>query len=255
MNKVLLEMANIVRSAVMAVPLEARGRTLAMGADGTPTSNIDKVGEDAIIKFMEERALPLNLLSEEAGFIDRGFQDTLVADPVDGTFNACAGIPFYSVSLAVGRSSMACITDGLVMNLVTGDVFQANKSKGAFLNGKPIRVRESGKDKVLMAYLGASAMPHTYEVASRFRRIRCLGAVSLEICAVASGQADAFYIEYAQEKRRPRVVDIAAAVLILREAGGQAYDGNREILDMPFSLETRKNMIAVGNKSVLELMS
>jgi len=254
MKEELLEMAKSVRSAVMAVPLEARGRTLAMGADGTPTSHIDKVAEDVIIKFMEERALPLNLLSEEAGFIERGFSETLVADPVDGTFNASAGIPFYSVSLAVGKSSLADLTEGLVMNLVTGDTFQASKGNGAFLNGAPIRVKEPGRDKVLMAYIGTSALPHTYEVASRFRRVRCLGAVSLEICAIAAGQADAFFIEYAQVEKRPRVVDIAAAMLILREAGGQAFDGNREILDMPFSLEARKNMIVAGSDSALELM-
>lgn len=255
MKNILLEMANLVRLSVMAVPLEARSRTHAMGADGTPTSHIDKVAEDVIIKFMEERALTLNLLSEEAGFIDRGFSDTLVADPVDGTFNACAGIPFYSVSLAIGRNSLADVSEGMVMNLVTGDTFQASKGNGALLNGAPIHAKEPCKDRVLMAYLGASAMPHTYEVASRFKRVRCLGAMSLDICAVAAGQADAFFIEYSSEKKSPRVVDIAAAVLILREAGGQAYDGNREILNMPFSLEARKNMIAVSSKSVLELMS
>jgi fructose-1,6-bisphosphatase/inositol monophosphatase family enzyme len=255
MKNKLLEMAKLVRSAVMAVPLEARGRTLAMGADGTPTSHIDKVSEDVIVRFMEERALPLNLLSEEAGFIDRGFSDTLVADPVDGTFNASVGIPFYSVSLAVGRNSLDDITEGLVMNLVTGDVFQASKGRGAFLNGAPIRVREPPMEKVLMAYLGASAKPHTYHVASRFKRVRCLGSVALEICSVASGQADAFFIDYSDVRKSPRVVDIAAAVLILREAGGQAYDGNRDILDMTFSLEERNNMIALGSKNILELLS
>jgi fructose-1,6-bisphosphatase/inositol monophosphatase family enzyme len=255
MNEELFEMAKLVQSSVMAIPLEMRGRDIAMGADGTPTSHIDKVAEDVIIRFMEERSLPVNLLSEEAGFIDRGFPDTLVADPVDGTFNASAGIPFFSVSLAIGRESLADVTEGLVMNLVTGDVFQASNGHGAFLNGAPIRVREPGEEKVLMAYLGARAVPHTYQVASRFKRVRCLGSVALEICSVACGQADAFFIEYSDVQKSPRVVDIAAAVLILREAGGQAFDGNREILDMPFSLEVRKNMIAAGSKSVMELMS
>jgi fructose-1,6-bisphosphatase/inositol monophosphatase family enzyme len=250
----LLEMANAVRAAVLAVPLEERGAELGMGADGTPTSYIDKVAEDSIIGYMDSHRLALNLLSEEAGFIDRGFTDTLVVDPVDGTFNACAGIPFYSVSLAVGRESLAGISDGLVMNIVTGDAYHASRGKGAFLNGRSIKVRGPEKDKVLLAYMGSSAQPRTYEIAARFRRIRCLGAVSLEICAVASGQADAFMIDYKDVKKTPRIIDIAAAVLILREAGGEAYDANQEILEMPLSLDVRKNMTALSSKELLELM-
>jgi len=250
----LLEMAKAVRDGVAAVPLEKRSPEIAMGADGTPTSYIDKVAEDIVIRFMDEKKIPYNLLSEEAGFVDRGFDETLVADPVDGTFNACTGIPFYSVSLAVGRTSLDDVREGLVMNLVTGDVFRASKGKGAFLNGARIHVKAPGNEKLLMTYLAASAMPHTHEVASRFKRVRCLGSVALEICSVAAGQADAFFIEYADRKKSPRIVDIAAAVLVLREAGGQAYGANREILDMPFSLGARSNMCASASEAALELM-
>ncbi|MDD4307481.1 MAG: inositol monophosphatase [Thermoplasmata archaeon] len=255
MNEDLIRIAEAVRSGVAAVPLSERGRILAMGADGTPTSHIDKVAEDIIIGYLEDRAIPLNLLSEEAGFLNRGYQETLVADPVDGTHNACAGIPFYNVSLAVGRDSLGGITEALVMNLVTGDVYTASKGKGAFLNGSPIRVRVPGKEMLLMAYLGAAAVPRTHEIASRFKRVRCLGSVALEICSVASGTADAFFIEYSEIKKSPRIVDIAAAVLILREAGGEAYGANRDILDMPLSLEARSNVAAAGSKAALELIS
>lgn len=255
MYEELLEMAKLVRKSVSAVPPAERGNIVAMGADGTPTSHIDKVAEDAIIGFMNQRGLELNLLSEECGFMDRGFPDTLVADPVDGTFNACSGIPFYSVSLAIGKGSLSGITEGLVMNLVTGDVFHAAKGNGAFLNGSPIKVKAPGKDRLLMAYLGAAALPHAHEVASRFKRVRCLGSVALEICSVACGQADALLIEYSDQRKTPRVVDIAAALLILREAGGQAYDKKNEILDMPLSLEVRKNMCALGSEATLGLMA
>jgi fructose-1,6-bisphosphatase/inositol monophosphatase family enzyme len=69
---------------------------------------------------------------------------------------------------------------------------------------------------------------------------------------VASGQAEAFFLDYQLVERSLRVIDIAAAVLILREAGGEAYDGNLQILEMPFTLERRTNMIAVGPKKLLE---
>ena len=254
MKEALFEMAQAVRRSVTEVPLEQRSRTIAMGADGTPTSHIDKVAEDVIIRFMEKHELPLNLLSEEAGFVDRGFADTLVADPVDGTFNASTGIPYYSISLAVGRNSLGNMTEGLVMNLVTGDVFRATKGKGAFLNDSPIMVREPDQDKLLITYIGAGAVPRVYQIASKFRRVRCLGSSALELCMVACGQADAFYVEYSDLHKSPRVVDIAAALLVLREAGGEAYEPNKEILDMALSLGVRKNMVAVSSTEVLELI-
>jgi len=250
----LLQMASHARSAVAAVPVPERGRTVAMGADGTPTSHIDKVAEDAILTHLRDHDFPANLLSEEAGFVDRGFRDTLVADPVDGTHNACSSIPFYSVSLAIGKDSLSGVTEGLVMNLVTGDVFHSAKGSGATFNGEPVHVSEPGDDKLLMSYLGASAQPRTYDIASRFKRVRSMGCVSLELCSVACGQADAFFIDYGDVAKRPRIVDIAAAILVLREAGGQAYDGNQEILDMPFSLDVRKNLTALGSEALLEMM-
>ena len=59
-----------------------------------------KVAEDAILEFMDQKDIQANLLSEEAGFVDRGFDEVLVIDPVDGTFNAVQGIPFFSISIA-----------------------------------------------------------------------------------------------------------------------------------------------------------
>ncbi|MFO7619060.1 MAG: inositol monophosphatase family protein [Thermoplasmata archaeon] len=254
MDNQLLEIANAVKSAVARVPVPERGRTVAMGADGTPTSYIDRVAEDAILEYIEERHFPANLLSEEAGYVERGFGDILVVDPVDGTHNACSGIPFYSVSLAIGRGSLSGLTEGLVMNLINGDVFHATRGEGATLNGQPISVREPDGDMLLMAYLGSSALPGTYAIANRFKRVRSLGCVSLELCSVACGQADAFFIDYANTEKCPRVIDIAAAVVILREAGGEAYDANQEILDMPLSLEVRKSMMASNSRKALELM-
>lgn len=253
MKKELLGMAKAVEMAISSLPFEERGIELCMGADGTPTSKIDKVAEDAILAYMDKNDVKLNVLSEEAGFIDRGAILTLVADPIDGTINASRGIPIYSVSLAIGKSSLADLEEGLVYNLVNGDAFYSARGKGAYLNDK--RVRVSSRDKkglVLMAYTGSNASPRTFEVLRKFKRVRCLGAASLDICAVASGQAEAFFLDYQPMERSLRVIDIAAAVLMLREAGGEAYDGNLQILEMPFTLKKRTNMVAVGQRKLLE---
>ncbi len=249
-----MRMAREVAAKVMAVPLEQRGRTVAMGADGTDTSYIDKVAEDAVLEFMDKNDVQANILSEEAGFVDRGFGEVLVIDPVDGTYNASRGLPFFSFSVARGTEMLSDITEGLVMNMVSGDVYHAEKGKGATLNGSPIQVRMPDEDLVLMAYMGSHSSQRTFSLVQRFRRVRALGAASLDLCAVAAGMADAYFLEYQPVERSLRVMDIAAGVLILREAGGEAFTPKGEILDMPLSLDVRKNIMAVANKCVMEVL-
>ena len=58
-----------------------RSKELCMGADGTPTLNIDKVAEDVIVEYISKNGIPLNILSEEAGYIDNHAEKTLVIDP------------------------------------------------------------------------------------------------------------------------------------------------------------------------------
>ena len=83
------------------------GTSVGIGADGTPTKYIDKIAEDVAINFIKKSKIKVNILSEEAGFIDLGGEYTFVLDPIDGTRNAYRGIPFYSVSLAVGKSKIS----------------------------------------------------------------------------------------------------------------------------------------------------
>ena len=107
MKDILHLMAKKVREAERALPRgHDRTEELYMGADGTPTCAVDKVAEDVILQFVEEQDLPFNVLSEEIGFIDRKEAKTLVIDPIDGTYNSAMGLPFYSVSLAVGKKSL-----------------------------------------------------------------------------------------------------------------------------------------------------
>lgn len=231
---------------------QERAAEVGMGADGTPTCRIDQVAEEAVLRMMDERKVPLNVLSEEAGFIDRGFERTLVMDPVDGTYNALMGIPFYSVSLAVCTESMNDASHGLVRNLVTGDLFYAERGRGATWNGRSIRVRPfDQQNSVLMIYLGKYASPSCNGVVRRARRTRSLGCSSLEMCVVAAGLADGYYMNSDVYERSLRVVDIAASALILREAGGELFDPQGEVLDLALDLRSRSNCLAVGDTATL----
>jgi fructose-1,6-bisphosphatase/inositol monophosphatase family enzyme len=252
----LMEIATRVQQVVRSMPTDVEpGEELCMGADGTPTLMIDRLAEDAIIEYVREKKLPWNILSEEAGIIDNGGERTLVIDPIDGTYNAVLGIPIYSVSLALGKRSLNDIELGYVRNIVTGDSYSAEKGKGAFLNGKRIRTRKPDSDCIFsLAYMGRFAAPENFQVALKSRRTRSLGCSSLELALVAQGKADAYYLNTTRYEKSIRVVDIAAAALILREAGGDLWDLEGKRLDMPFDLETRCNILAYGNECVKEVL-
>ena len=223
------------------------GNSIGVGADGTTTKYIDKVAEDIAIGFIEKSKIKINLLSEEAGFLDFGGDYTFVLDPIDGTRNAYRGIPFYSVSIGVGRSMLSDVEYGIVKNIPTGDVFVAEKKYGAFLNNKPIGVPEFPAKNILSSLtLGKNFDDLTISLARR-DIVRSLGSASLEMCMVAMGALD-FYVV---GRDFMRVTDIAASTLIVREAGGIVTDICGEKLDMPFSLDERTSVIAACSQDLV----
>ena len=118
------------------------GNNVGLGADGTATKFIDRLAENTALDLINKSKVKVNVLSEEAGFIDNGGKYTFVLDPLDGTRNAYRGIPFYSVSIGVGKKCINDIEYGIVKNIPTGDVYTAEKGFGAFLNGKRFCVPE-----------------------------------------------------------------------------------------------------------------
>lgn len=256
MKELLEEIAGIVQKKIKKLPKGFAGsEEVGIGASGSATSLIDKFAEDAIIDFLDKKNIEMNILSEEAGMIDRGAETVLVIDPIDGTANFNSGIPFYSVSLAVGSSKLSNVTHGLVKNLVNGETYFAEKGKGATLNGKKIMTRSFKRSESLfLAYVGMKVGQATWKMAEVPRRVRSLGCASLEMCHLARGKADGFYFNCDDFSKRMRIVDIAASSLILRESGGEVYDLRGNALDMNFTLDDRVNFLALGDKSTKELI-
>jgi fructose-1,6-bisphosphatase/inositol monophosphatase family enzyme len=223
------------------------GKTIGLGADGTPTSYIDKVAEDAALKLLKKSEIKINLLSEEIGFVDFGGKYVFVLDPVDGTRNAYRGIPFYSVSLAIGTSKISDIEYGVVKNIPTGDVFTAEKHHGAFLNSTPIRVCELPSLEMLSSIsLGKNYTSRAGSL-SKKGNVRSLGSASLEMCMVAIGALDYYFVG----KDIIRVVDIAASTLIVREAGGFVKTISGDDLDMEFNLVERTSVLAACSEKLI----
>lgn len=256
MKSELTKIANEVYTAYRELPKDFDGHVpVGKGASGSATSKIDKFAEDAILEYLDAHKIPLNVLSEEAGYIDRGGKKTLVVDPIDGTLNCTKGIPFFSVSLAIGDKRLMDCEHALVKNLYTGDTYYARRGGGAELNGHRIAVSKYVRDdSVFVMFDGRDVAPESADVKLIPSRVRTMGCASLEMCLVAQGAVQAHYMNCTKFSRMIRIVDIAASCLILREAGGEIVDleGNR--LDMAFDLDDRKNFLAYGDPKVKELV-
>lgn len=223
------------------------GVTLRIGADGTPTEKIDEVAENAALRVLEKDARSMRFVSEELGEKILGDEPefTFVLDPIDGTFNAVNNIPFFCVPIAIGGSDLSDINYGYVKNLVNGDIYIAERGKGAFLNGKRIHVSDHSNLSEL-SVISYSQRPHALPINNHnVRRVRVYGCAALELCYIASGIFDAFI----DMRNMLRITDIAAAKLIVEEAGGLVTDWSGNPLKTSLDVRQRLNMIASNGRA------
>lgn len=246
--------ADAVDRTLASVAREEWSQVVGMGIDGSPTTLVDQVADEAVKTVVETNAPDLRYLSEESERPGEG-EWTLVVDPVDGTHNALARVPAYSVSLAVCRDDLQGARWGLVRNLANGWTYEAERGAGARLNGERIRVsRYTAESALFSIYLGSEAASPAFELAGKSRRVRTLGAASLDMCMVASGAADLYYMHSAVPHLELRVSDVAAATLIVREAGGEVYGLEGSPLNMPLDPTYRSNLFALGDPALLEVV-
>jgi myo-inositol-1(or 4)-monophosphatase len=234
------------------------GENVKMGADGTPTKLIDQIAEEKVIEVLKNCGKTVILVSEEIGEVKIGEGDVeaiFIVDPLDGTVNAIKNIPAYAISIAIAFSNksthLTSINDvkmGFVKNLATGDVYEAIKGTGAYVNGE--NITPSSQEKVsgssIGAYIRGSKAWQLNELFNIVRRIRLLGSVAIELCYVASGTYDAFL----DIRGNLRIVDIAAAKLIIEESGGIVTDENGNELNNKLNVKERTSIIASCNFNI-----
>ena len=228
-----------------------RADVVAMGASGTPTEELDRLAERAILGALDEEGVDWNVVSEEVGAVRRGGTKTVVVDPIDGTANAVRNLPFSTVSLALGVEDLGGVELGLVRDLTRGTTYWAARGEGAFRDGRPIRTRAwPRRGEVVFVNLGRAASPRSAALGGRARRVRSLGCASLEMILVAEGGADGYVFENADESKNLRATDIAAAYRILLEAGGGATDSAGASLErFPLGVARRTTVLAWGDPS------
>ena len=228
------------------------------GAGGDISMLIDLIAEETIIKVLEEADVNILLISEELGEKYIGEEETakeekavLVIDPIDGSNNAVRGIPYCSVSIAYAiGNKMNDIKKAVVLNLNTRDLYWAEKGKGAYLNDKEIHVSDLDLSQQCFFELNLPMRDLLKNIEKigllirRFYRVRILGSSALTLCQIASGSMEAFI----NLKRSNRLVDVAAGMLILEEAGGKFFSIDGIDFDKPLSIDVKFPFIASNTK-------
>jgi myo-inositol-1(or 4)-monophosphatase len=150
---------------------------------------------------------------------------TWIVDPLDGTSNFLHGIPHFAISIGLERDGM--IVAGLIYNPISDELFTAERGKGAFLNDRRLRVAAR---KRLGDAIVACGLPHLGRgdlalgnrelavVQPKVAGLRRFGAASLDLAWVAAGRFDAYW------ERQLSPWDIAAGLILVREAGGFVTD-------------------------------
>ncbi len=168
-------------------------------------------------------------LMEERGFVEGPDKTHVwIVDPLDGTTNFLHGIPLFSISIALERDGE--LVAGLIYNPATGDFYAAEKGKGAFLNDRQ-RLRVAARSNLDNAVI-TTGIPHRgktghqgylRELGAVMRDaagIRRTGAASIDLAWVAQGRFDGYWESDIQ------AWDMAAGIVLVREAGGFASDLN-----------------------------
>lgn len=220
-----------------AAELIARMRHEGVSIAATKSSSVDVVtaadraAEDLIRTRLTERRPDDGFYGEESGASESASGLTWIVDPIDGTVNYLYGIPEYAVSIAVAEGpvgeepSAFTALAGAVIAPALGETYTAVLGGGAFCNGDELRLPDAGPESLAQA-LVATGFSYRAErrvlqaevllgLIGRVRDVRRRGAASLDLCAVAAGQVDAYY-EFGLSPW-----DHAAGSLIAREAGAR----------------------------------
>ncbi|MBZ0216918.1 MAG: inositol monophosphatase [Fimbriimonadaceae bacterium] len=193
---------------------------------GDFVSAADLKAEEVLIEELQRVRPGYGILAEESGAI-AGADKThrWIIDPLDGTTNFLHGFPFFAISIGLERDGE--IVAGVIYNPVTDELFTAEKGSGAFLNDRRIRV--AGRNKLVESMITCGVPHHgrgdhplflkqLAAVMPRVSGIRRTGSAALDLAYLAAGRVDGYW------EAGLSTWDMAAGIIILREAGGTITD-------------------------------
>lgn len=229
---------------------------LGIGAGGDPIKQIDLAAENAIINTLRRNNLSFTLISEESGIKEYGekpHEHYVTADPIDGTTNLTRGVPFYATSIAIStKPALNTIHAALVTDLTRNITYTAQKGKGAYRSNQKITPSKTAslKEAVigidLNTYKIPEIGPRLTSLIKKTEHIRHLGANALELCYVADGTTDAFV----DIRGKLRTTDVAAAWLIIEEAGARITTPEGKSLNVRLHPKQKVAFVAAANQKI-----
>jgi myo-inositol-1(or 4)-monophosphatase len=206
----------------------------------------DRKAEDILRQELAKARPGYGFLGEESGRTEGSDSTHLwIVDPLDGTTNFLHGIPQFAISVALEREG--AIIAGLIYNPANDEMFLAERGKGAFLNDKRLRV--AGRRRLADSVI-ACGLPHQGRgdlelsrreltvVQERVAGLRRFGSAALDLAWIAAGRFDGYW------ERGLSPWDMAAGILLVREAGGFVTD-----LDGADAMLSKGDIIA-GNETI-----
>jgi myo-inositol-1(or 4)-monophosphatase len=212
------------------------------GQETNLVTELDREAESIIIKTLLARYPDHDVLAEESGSHNHASDYRWVIDPIDGTTNFASGLPIFCVSIGLEYKNNVVL--GAIYDPTRDELFTAERGKGAFLNGYPIRVSTTSSliESVLVtgfAYNVSSTrenIDHFENFLLAARAVRRLGSAALDLCYVAAGRLDGYW----EMSLNPW--DMAAGVLLVEEAGGKYTD----LEGRPSTIHNKKILVSNG---------
>ena len=189
---------------------------------GDFVTSADKRTEKILIDELQKAKPEYGIISEEAGIINKSNTiNRWIIDPIDGTMNFMNGIPQFAISVAYEEENE--IKCGVIFNPIMNEMFCAEKGNGAYLNNHRIRVSKKKEIKNALIVTGGpksaskikeKIFKEYINVSNNVANLRKFGSAALDMAYVACGRFDGYW------QRELNYWDIAAGIIILKEAGG-----------------------------------
>lgn len=219
-------------------------------------SEVDGLAEEAIVKELRRAYPDYGVLGEEGGAQKPGRgggRYTWVIDPLDGTSNYLRGLPHYCVSIALTENGEPI--HGVIFDPIRNELFVASRGGGAVLNDRKIRVAERKDLAGSMIVTGfpprereraGAQLECVRQLLREAEDVRRTGSAALDLAYVACGRLDGYF------EAGVKPWDIAAGVLLVREAGGRVCEYNGANLGRMDVATARIGQIVAGNVKLVE---
>ncbi|SVA83582.1 uncharacterized protein METZ01_LOCUS136436 [marine metagenome] len=216
----------------------------------------DKKVEKILIDELQKARPNYSILSEEIGLIKKDEEFKWIIDPIDGTANFLHGVPHFGISIGLEHNKE--IICGIIYDPIKNEMFFAEKGNGSYLNDQRMRVSARSKLMDCIIFTGGPSFKSNDEDKKLSLKeyekfsskvgtpLRKMGSASLDMAYVAAGRCDGFW------QRNLNYWDIAAGIILVKEAGGFVTDfnGNDKYIENKNILVTNSKI----NEQMIEIL-